>query len=93
MLDVQSPPAIYAKECETPPGLELRLPLNRLNVVCRQLGITTERLINGCSIWGYGGFLVIVPKVGVGISQTDQDAVRKHEEAHGCGWPADHPQH
>ena len=93
MMDVQSPPAIYAKDCETPPALELRLPLNRLNVVCRMLGAEGGQALHGCSLFAIGGCLVIVPKVEGAVTQADQDAVRKHEEAHCNGWPANHPDH
>ncbi len=73
--------ALYEK-----PSVEIVLPLNRVNVVCRGLGIVTRRLVHGCQKFGYGGCLIVIPAVGAGVAQDDQDAVRRHEIAHCAGW-------
>lgn len=91
-LDVQPPPAAYAIPF-TGPMIELRLPYNRVNIVCRMIGSTYEAftgLIHGCMLWGIGGCLIVVPKIERAITQEDQDAVRAHEIAHCNGWSGKH---
>lgn len=50
-----------------------------------------------CSIrppWPTAASIIILPKVGIGgVSQRQQDILRRHEEGHLNGWPADHPTH
>jgi hypothetical protein len=93
MLDVQKPPAIYG-DCKPSYAVGIPVPYNGVNVICRMLGFKTEsHNINGCSIWSEGAFLMFLPKVERNVTRQDQESVRKHELAHACGWPADHPRY
>lgn len=91
MLDVQAPPAIYA-DCKPSYAVGIVAPYNRVNIICRMLGMQTEsHNIYGCGVWSEGSFVMFLPKVERSLTKEDQDAVRKHEQAHACGWPSTHP--
>lgn len=89
-MDIQAPPSAYSIPYSGA-GIELRLPLYDLNIVCHSLGIARAESLYGCSKWSIGGCLIVIPAVGNGITSDDQDRVRAHELAHCDGWPVTHP--
>ncbi|WP_271621551.1 hypothetical protein [Bradyrhizobium sp. CCBAU 51745] len=87
MIDIQSPPPAWI--APAPPGMvELELSLPQIDLLCRTLGAAAAegKQIFGCSMWGSGGCLIIVPKIGRVSSMEDQARVREHEVAHCNGW-------
>ena len=88
MIDIQLPPPNWI----APPPLtmiELRLSLAQIETICRALGAANaeaQKDVFGCSVWGAGGCLIVVPKVEMGSTEQDQARVRKHEVAHCNGW-------
>jgi hypothetical protein len=91
VIDVQTPPAIYS-DCKPSYAIGLVMSYNRVNIICRMLGFDPpSHQINGCGKWTEGYFVMFLPKVERNITQSDQDDVRRHEEAHACGWSANHP--
>jgi hypothetical protein len=87
MIDIQMPPPAWI--APAPAGMvELELSLAQIDTLCRTLGAAAAegKQIFGCSIWGSGGCLIIVPKVERGKSVEDQARVREHEVAHCNGW-------
>ena len=83
MTPVLEPPSIYLPY--DGPGIELVLPRQRVKTICFVLGVRKYD-VQGCMIWAPGGCLIVIPQVGPGVTAAEQDAVRRHENAHCNGW-------
>ena len=88
MIDIPSPPPAWDAPY-TGPGVVVELPLPRVNLVCRALGVVVEpgRQIYSCAMWTAGGCLEVLPKVVGPITREDQDKARRYEDANCNGWP------
>lgn len=87
MIDIQDPPPIW-NDATPPTMVELRLLASQVNSICRLLRaeVPPGRDVAGCAVFGYGGCLIIVPKIDTVVDRPSQDRVRAHETAHCNGW-------
>jgi hypothetical protein len=85
-MDIDLPPPAYAVPYKGP-LFEIVLPVPRLNVVCRMLGVDqVGGWLGGCSVRNVWGCVIFLPKVEHQWTQADQDRVRAHERGHCNGW-------
>lgn len=87
---VLMPPAQYAEAWHPEPIIR-QVDYWQVDQICRDYGGIDYRdagkRYEACS----KGLVIVLPKIGDGVSAQFQDCLLKHEMAHLAGWPADHP--
>jgi hypothetical protein len=77
------PPPRYDHPCKC--GVVVK-PLAALRGTCVAMGVhITHGLLFGCAWRGPAGCTIVIPALDSGITQADQDKVRRVESA--CDWP------
>jgi len=88
------PPAQY-DHAPIRPVPEIRMDWAEVDGYCREHGIVAPSRLTGyrltaCTVRSGTWFTIILPNDG-DVSADDIDRLRRHEDGHVNGWPADHP--
>jgi hypothetical protein len=80
------PPVRYDHSCNHC-GVVVK-PLAALRETCAAMGVRSTRgLLFGCSWRGPAGCTIIIPALDSEITQSEQNMVRRAEDANCNGWP------